>query len=360
MKNASSIVNGFWAVAPGIMADIHTIFDRHVSGEVADLSAIAAKLGRPIIANNNSSIMSIVDGVAVITIEGVLVQKGNMFSDVSGATSMQIIGNCFNQAVSDPAVKGIVLYISSGGGQVAGTSELSDTIYRGRSSKKIICFSDNNLCSAALWIGSAAHSVYLSSESVNVGSVGVCSGHVDRSGAEAMKGTKTTEVSSGKFKRITSQYEPLTDEGRAEIQAQVDFLQGIFVAAIARNRGISTKKVKDSEARVYLGSNAISAGFADGFSTLPAIIASIKAPDKSNVLIGQRGAVAHTPVIGTNLAIKPPATTDAAERAEALAAIAEGGNPPTHGDLAPRQYVKTWAERNGIEANTQGGMPWVN
>ena len=339
MNHLAQIMSSPWALDSESMANVREIYSRHLRGEVADFPANAAKLGRPM-ANNNSSIMSTVDGVAVITIEGVLVQKGNMFSDVSGATSMQIIGNCFNQAVSNQAVKGIVLYISSGGGQVAGTSELADTIYGARSSKKIVCFSDGNLCSAALWIGSAAHSVMLSSETVNVGSVGICSGHRDYSGAEAMKGIKTTEVSSGKYKRITSQYEPLTAEGKAEIQAQVDTLQGIFVAAVARNRGITTKKVKDSEARIYLGSQAISAGFADGFSTLPAIIASMQqAP-------GQRGTGTQAttmqiqPAItnaafNTVLSLKgiqaPPPVPDqssvaAAERKKAVESIAAGGS----------------------------------
>lgn len=340
MNHLASIMTSPWALDSESMANVREIYSRHIRGEVADLPAIAAKLGRPIVANNNSSIMSIIQGVAVIRIEGVLVQKGNMFSDVSGATSMQIIDNCFNQAVSDPAVKGVVLHISSGGGQVAGTSELSDTIFRARSSKRIVCYTDSMLCSAALWIGSAAHSVLQSSETCNIGSVGVVSGHVDRSGAEAMKGTKTTEVSSGKFKRITSQYEPLTTEGRAEIQAQVNFLYGVFVDAVARNRGISTKKVKDSEARIYLGSQAISAGFADGFSTLPAIIASMQTPV-------QRGAGAQAatkpiqPIYITDAVVArmkalqatatPPVTStepskESTERQAAILAIATGGS----------------------------------
>jgi ClpP class serine protease len=67
------------------------------------------------------------------------------------------------------------------------------------------------MASAAYWIGSAAEKVYISSDTTQVGSIGVVASHIDVSKAEEMQGYKTTEIVAGKYKRIASRYSPLTE-----------------------------------------------------------------------------------------------------------------------------------------------------
>ena len=109
-----------------------------------------------------------------------------------------------------------------------------------------------------------------------------------------------------------------------------------------------------ADGRVFLGKLAVKAGLVDGLSTLPAIIASMQAPDKANGLIGQRGTGAQTPVIGTIPTMKAVATVDDTEaRRLAIQAIAQAGSVQVneHCQDLPRQFVKSWAERNGVEPN---------
>lgn len=52
------------------------------------------------------------------------------------------------------------------------------------------------------------------------------------------------------------------------MQADVDNLMTMFVDHVARNRGLSAKKVRQTKADIYRGSRAVEAGLADEVGTL--------------------------------------------------------------------------------------------
>jgi ClpP class serine protease len=55
----------------------------------------------------------------------------------------------------------------------------------------------------------------------------------------------------------------LTDEALARFQADIDILGDMFAATVARNRGISAAKVRETEAGTFLGANGVTQGLAD-------------------------------------------------------------------------------------------------
>jgi hypothetical protein len=130
------------------------------------------------------------------------------------------------------------------------------------------------MASAAYWIGSAASKVFTSNLTNMIGSIGVVQSHVDISRAQDMQGVKTTEITAGKYKRIASQYAPLSSDGRDTLQDQVNQVYQAFVGDVARNRGVSAQAVLDNMAdgRVFIGQQAIDAGLVDGVSTLDDLI----------------------------------------------------------------------------------------
>lgn len=336
----SDIVNGPWAITPEMLLEIQSIYARHINGDIIDLDAVAAKIGRPL--NNHRTIASTHQDVTVIDVQGVIAKRINLLIDISGGASSQLVGVAFQQALDDTDVKGIILNIDSPGGTVDGTGELADLIYQSRGKKPIIAFSDGMIASAAYWIASACDKIYISGDTNPIGSIGVVSAHRDYSGLEAQRGIKTTEVTAGKYKRMASSYEPLTEEGRADIQDKLDYLYGIFVDAVARNRRVSTKRVLSdmADGRVFLGQQAISNGLVDGISTLSAIIADIQKRSKSPAVIR---AITRPVQAISNQALKallalqnPAATTpappivdtEAEQRRKIAASIAEGAVTP--------------------------------
>ena len=333
----ADIVNGPWAITPEMLLEIQSIYAVHLRGDIVDLDSVTAKIGRPL--NNNRTITSRQQDVTVIDIQGVIAKKINLMSDISGGASSQLVSVAFQQALDDTDVKGIILNIDSPGGTVDGTGELADLVYQSRGKKPIIAFSDGKIASAAYWIASACDSIYISGDTNPIGSIGVVTAHRDVSKAEEKAGIKTTEITAGKYKRISSQYEPLSADGRSEIQSKVDYLYSVFVDAVARNRRTTSKRVLSdmADGRIFIGKQAISNGLVDGVSTLSAIITDILMRPAVTRATRVSQAMSDATLAALVAFQKPPArpavpTVDIAEQRRKIAAtIAQGSM--THGEI---------------------------
>lgn len=271
------VVNGSWAILPEQLVEIQGIYATHLRGEKIDIEAVEARLGRQLA--NDQKDYEIVDGVAIVPIEGVMAKRANLFMQISGGTSTEIAGRNLRQALEDPEVHSIILAIDSPGGTVDGTQRLGDLVLSARGQKPIVAYAHGVMASAAYWVGSAADKVYIADGTTKVGSIGVVETHIDVSRAEEQRGYKTTEIYAGKYKRIATEYAPLSDEGRATIQDRVDYTYSLFVGAVAKNRGVSEEIVlKDmADGRVFIGEQAIGAGLVDGVSTMDALITQLNA-----------------------------------------------------------------------------------
>lgn len=270
------IITSPWAIMPEKLVELRGIYETHLKGEKIDIKAVEARVGRPL--DNNPQGYEVVDGVAVIPIDGVIAKRMNLFSQISGGVSTDLLARDFKAALNDPSVKAIVLVIDSPGGTVDGTVDIARLVYESRGVKPIVAYTDGLMASAAYWIGSAADKVYIGNDATLVGSIGVVATHQDISKAEELAGVKTTEVYAGKYKRIVTQYAPLSEAGQAYLQDRVDYLYSVFVSAVADNRGVSVETVLKSMAdgKVFSGRQALEAGLVDGVSTLDALIAGMK------------------------------------------------------------------------------------
>jgi signal peptide peptidase SppA len=266
------VVTSPWAIQSEKLIEIRDIYATHMRGEKIDIAGVEARLGRPL--KNEPKSYDVIDGVAVLRIEGVMAKRANLFMQISGGTSTEIAARELRDALDDPEVHSIILEIDSPGGTVDGTQALGDLVVAARQTKPIVALANGCMCSAAYWVGSAASKVYIADRTTNVGSIGVVATHVDVSKAEEQSGYKTTEITAGKYKRSASEYAPLTEDGRATIQERVDYLYSIFVGAVAKQRGVSEEKVLQdmADGRVFIGEQAIAAGLVDGVSTLDALI----------------------------------------------------------------------------------------
>ena len=130
-------------------------------------------------------------GVAVIPVFGTLVKRAGAIEAASGLTSCGALETAVLDAVTDPAVKAVLLDIDSAGGEVAGVFDLADLIFEARAIKPIWAIADETAFSAAYAIASAAERVFVP-RTGGVGSIGVIAVHVDRSAADALAGTHST------------------------------------------------------------------------------------------------------------------------------------------------------------------------
>lgn len=205
-------------------------------------------------------------GIAVIPVHGTLVKRTAGLDAASGLTSYTEIAAMLDSALADPQVAGILLDIDSPGGEASGSFELARRVREAAAVKPVWAVANDSAYSAAYAIGSAANRLIVS-ETGGVGSIGVIALHIDQSVKDANEGYRYTAVTAGTHKNDFSPHQPLTDEAKAELQAEVDRLYGLFVEHVASMRTLATDDVRSTEAGLYFGANAIAAGLADAVGT---------------------------------------------------------------------------------------------
>lgn len=206
------------------------------------------------------------DGIAIIPVLGTLVRRTVGLEAQSGLTSYTALEDRLNAALNDNSIKGILLDIDSPGGESGGVFDLADKIFAAHAIKPIWASVNEDAFSAAYAIAAAAERIYIS-RTGGVGSIGVIAMHLDESKAEEEAGLIYTAVFAGAHKNDMSPHEPLSDPARAQLQSEVNRVYKILTNTISRMRGIEQSKIEKTEAALYFGENALTAGLADKIGT---------------------------------------------------------------------------------------------
>lgn len=288
------VLNAPWAILPNRLEEIQGIYAARSRGEELDIAAVEARIGRPLGTEQQQG-YEVRNGAALIPLHGVLAQRMNLMTNMSGGTSTELFARDVQTAAADPTVKALILLADTPGGTVAGTQTAAAAVRAVRGVKPIATMVQGLMASAGVWIGSATDLTVLDSGTAQVGSIGVVATHVDVSQREQAMGIKTTEIVAGRFKRVASQYGPLTETGQRVIQDQVDYLYSLFVTDVAANRGVSVERVLDdmADGRMFIGQQAIDAGLADQISSLDMLIAQLTANPSAST--GGRSAPSTQP-----------------------------------------------------------------
>ncbi|MDW9500256.1 S49 family peptidase [Sinorhizobium meliloti] len=280
-----------WAIQREKLAVLADVLVARAEGEKLFSTEFAAA-----VSDARAKEIAEIDGnVAVIPVYGVLANKMDAFSAMSGGTSYAGIRRSLHSALSNEDVKAVILDVDSPGGSVPGTEELATEIRRIRGGDKPIVAQVNSLAaSAAYWIASAADEIVVT-PSGRAGSIGVYTAHDDVSAALEKRGIKRTYISAGKFKVEGNETEPLGKETLEHIQDGVNRSYDRFVSAVAEGRGTTVGKVEDGfgQGRVFYAEALMDRGMVDrvatmeetlerfGAETQPAYVRRVKAQNQA-------------------------------------------------------------------------------
>jgi signal peptide peptidase SppA len=218
----------------------------------------------------------VVEGVAIIPIEGTLVHKLGTLRPFSGMTGYDGIRQNFLMALADPEVRAVALDIDSPGGEVSGCFDLSDVIYEARGEKPIWSILSENAYSAAYAIASATDRI-LVPRTGGTGSIGVIAMHVDWSRAIDKAGLKVTFIQRGARKADGAPEIPLSDEALERFQKDIDVTGVLFEETVARNRKMAAGTVRNLEAATFQGAEGVRLGLADAVMAPDAAFRSLLA-----------------------------------------------------------------------------------
>lgn len=202
-------------------------------------------------------------GVAVIPIVGTLIQRGGgMLNAMSGLIGYNQIEYQLATAYDDKDTKAVLLEIDSPGGEVNGNFDLASKILAARGVKPIWAHANEQAYSAAYALACAAERVVVAPTG-GVGSIGVIALHVDQSQRDAAQGYTYTAIHAGARKNDYTPHAPLSQAARSSLQGEVDRLYGVFVAHVARARGLSREAVRATEAGLLNPQAALAGRFVD-------------------------------------------------------------------------------------------------
>jgi len=222
-------------------------------------------------------LLSVVDGVAIISIHGTLTNTDAWYNEFFGLISYNEIVDALYQAALDPDIKEVLLDVASGGGAVNGVLDAVTAVAKTAAAKKVSAFTSSCMCSAAYWLVAPAHERYASAVAT-VGSIGVVVKHVEHSKMAEMEGIKETIVRAGEFKQLANSSEPLSEKATADLQEKADYIYGVFVTSIAAHLGVAYQMVDTRMAggREFIGQQAVEAGLIDAVASFEDVFGNIQ------------------------------------------------------------------------------------
>jgi signal peptide peptidase SppA len=250
----SSLLQSPWAVRQDYLA-----------GMFVKLTHKAEKDGELIVEHKEDVVYEIVNGKAIIDVDGIFYNKCILDNDY-GYVKLDLEKTLI-AAVDDSSVEEVILKVKSPGGVSYGVDEIHDLILSLREIKPIIGYVNGLACSAAYWILSACTQIYAYKQN-DVGSIGVYCMVVDYSKFLETAGIKVQYIKAGKFKTTGNAYEELSADGRKYLQEGVDECYMDFKNAVSTSRGLKLEESDTwAEGIVFEAKNALKLGLIDGIKT---------------------------------------------------------------------------------------------
>jgi signal peptide peptidase SppA len=260
-----AVASEFWAMDENKLVAVPDFVRMQAAGAKFTSDEISARIG----AGQERDVARREGTVAILPLKGVIANRINLMSDISGGTSSEAFGKALQSVLRDDAVKAIVIDVDSPGGIVSGTDELSSMIHAARGTKPIVAHVNATAASAAYWIASAADEVVVT-PSGWVGSIGIIGVHDDISKALDTNGIKRTLITAGRYKGEADPSQPLSDDAREAKLAEAESYYSDFVRAVARNRGKTLTAVREGfgQGRMVRAEPALAEGMIDRIATL--------------------------------------------------------------------------------------------
>lgn len=278
---------------------------------------------------------------AIVNVIGELVNRGAWLNARSGLVSYEGLATQLRAAASDPRAKRLLLDVNSPGGEAAGMTDIAALVRAIAAEKPVVAIANSMMCSAAYGLCAGATRIVTTELGV-VGSIGVVMMHADYSGALDKAGIDVTLIHEGAHKVDGNPFEALPDDVRADFQAECAKYYLAFVDCVAAGRaGLSADDIRATEARTYLGAEAVDVGLADAVGTFEDVLDELErgaaglaapAPTRSRT----RTSTAHE----DNMTLKAKTKTAKA----AAAAEADDADEIEAEAAAPAPVAKSYAQ----------------
>lgn len=161
-------------------------------------------------------------------------------------------------------VRGLLLKLNTPGGEVVPSEDIR--LAAEEFDGPTIAYATDVCASGGYWIASGCDAIYAREASI-VGSIGVIGSRLNATELADNLGVSYERFAAGAYKDAGLPLKEMSDDERAYLQRIVDDYYENFVERVADGRDLDVDDVRETEARVYLGEDALDLGLVDNLGT---------------------------------------------------------------------------------------------
>lgn len=204
--------------------------------------------------------------VAQVAVEGPISRDGGggRFPSGPGTTPTDDIVEQIEAADDDGSVEGLLVKLNTPGGEVVPSDDIRRAVVA--FDGPAIAYTTDVCGSGGYWIASGCDEL-LAREASLVGSIGVIGSRVNATELADRVGLSYERLAAGEYKDAGVPLKEMEEHERAYLQGLIDDFYSQFVERVAEGRELSEEEVRATEARVYVGEEALDLGLIDALGT---------------------------------------------------------------------------------------------
>jgi protease-4 len=217
------------------------------------------------------------DKIAFVVAEGTIVRSGPVAFDGSTSLQSEAFDKMIARVANDKTVKGVIIRIDSPGGEDVASDELLHGMEDLHRKKPVVISMSDDAASGGYYMAMTGDPL-IAYPATETGSIGVVFGKPDLHGLYDKLGITKDSISRGRFARIESDYESLTEPEREKLRQGIDSDYENFLGAVAAARKKPVAAIEPvAQGRVWLGDQAKANGLVDELGGIDRALEMIKA-----------------------------------------------------------------------------------
>jgi len=204
--------------------------------------------------------------IAKVTVSGPIQRDPSRPSPLSGRgpSPADDIVEQIEAANDDENVEALLLKLNTPGGEVLPSDDIRRAAvdFEGPT----IAYAIDTCASGGYWIASGCDELWSRDASL-VGSIGVIGSRPNAAGLADKLGISYEQFTAGEYKDAGVPLQDIEADDREYLQSIVDGYYEQFVESVSEGRNMDPADIRDTEARIYLGSDAVEIGLVDELGT---------------------------------------------------------------------------------------------
>ena len=203
--------------------------------------------------------------VAEVALEGPITRNGGRRMPTGSVErSTDDIVEQIERADDDENARALLLELNTPGGEVVPSEDIR--LAAERFDGPTVAYATDTCASGGYWIASGCDELWAREGSV-IGSIGVLGSRPNASALLEDLGISYERFTAGEYKDAGVPLKRIEDEERAYLQGIVDEYYERFVERVSEGRELDPEAVRATEARVYLGEEALERDLVDALGT---------------------------------------------------------------------------------------------